>query len=211
MPELPPEAPNPSGLPPDLPPDLPSPLVRRWRPSLVWLIPLMAALIGAWIAFASYSQRGPTITVSFLTAEGLEAGQTRVRHKEVEVGKVTAIRLSPDFGQVLVTIELNRDTAGLLSEHSRFWVVRARVGANGISGLGTLLSGAFIGMDPGAPGRPSRDADVLVRLPVEVEVDRRRGGNGRREPGADPAARRIVVHLDGDGRRRRDGRDPERV
>jgi paraquat-inducible protein B len=169
MPELPPEAPNPSGLPPDLPPDLPSPLVRRWRPSLVWLIPLVAALIGAWIAFASYSQRGPTITISFLSAEGLEAGQTRVRHKEVEVGRVTAIRLSPDFGQVLVTVELDRDAAGMLSEHSRFWVVRARVGANGISGLGTLLSGAFIAMDPGAPGRPSRVFKGLEAAPLLTE------------------------------------------
>jgi paraquat-inducible protein B len=141
-------------------------VTRRWRPSLVWLIPLVVAVIGAWIAFAAYSQRGPTITITFQSAEGLEAGQTRVRHKEVEVGHVSAINLTPDFSQVQVTVELNRGAYALLSEHSRFWVVRARVGANGVSGLGTLFSGAYIAMDPGPPGPPARTFTGLETAPV---------------------------------------------
>lgn len=148
------------------PPGLAEPAVRRWRPSLVWFIPLVAAVIGAWIAFSAYSRRGPTITITFMSAEGLEAGQTRVRHKDVEVGRVAAISLTPDFGQVVVTVELDRSAAPLLSENTRFWVVRARVSANGISGLGTLFSGAYIGMDPGPRGGPATAFQGLEAPPV---------------------------------------------
>ncbi len=138
----------------------PSPLVDvpeakvqvRRRPSIVWLIPLVAAFIGIWMAVRAYAETGPTITITFLSAEGLEAGQTRVRYKDVDIGKVTAISLSRDLSRVVVKAEMKREAAGLLSENSRFWVVRARFGTAGISGLGTLLSGAYIGMDPGAPG-----------------------------------------------------------
>jgi len=125
--------------------------VRR-RPSIIWLIPLVAAFIGIWMAARAYAETGPTITITFLGAGGLEAGQTRIRHKDVEIGKVTAISLSRDLSHVVVKAEMKREAAGLLSENSRFWVVRARFGTAGISGLGTLLSGAYIGMDPGAPG-----------------------------------------------------------
>ncbi len=131
--------------------------VRR-RPSIVWLIPLVAAFIGAWLAIRAYAETGPTITITFLGAEGLEAGQTRIRHKDVDIGKVTAISLSRDLSHVVVKAEMKREAAGLLSENSRFWVVRARIGTSGISGLGTLLSGAYIGMDPGKPGETTRFA-----------------------------------------------------
>jgi paraquat-inducible protein B len=132
--------------------------VRR-RPSIVWLIPLVAAFIGIWMAVRAYAETGPTITITFLSAEGLEAGQTRIRHKDVEIGKVTAISLSRDVSHVVVKAEMKREAAGLLSENSRFWVVRARFGTAGISGLGTLLSGAYIDMDPGAPG----EATIFTR------------------------------------------------
>lgn len=151
---------------PESPPALPEPVPRRRRPSLVWLIPLVAAVIGAWMALKAYSDRGPTITITFQSAEGLEAGQTRIRHKDVEVGRVTAISLTPDFGRVLVTAELQRSAYALLSENSRFWVVRARVSTNGISGLGTLLSGAYIGMDPGPRGRMQREFKGLESAPI---------------------------------------------
>lgn len=125
--------------------------VRR-RPSIVWLIPLVAAFIGIWMAVRAYAETGPTITITFLGAEGLEAGQTRIRYKDVEIGKVSAISLSRDLSHVVVKAEMKREAARLLSENSRFWIVRARIGSGGISGLGTLLSGAYIGMDPGKPG-----------------------------------------------------------
>ncbi len=133
--------------------DLPEAKIQmRRRPSIVWLIPLVAAFIGIWMTVRAFAETGPTITITFLGAEGLEAGQTRIRYKDVEIGKVTAITLSRDLSHVVVKAEMKREAAGLLSENSRFWVVRARFGTAGISGLGTLLSGAYIGMDPGAPG-----------------------------------------------------------
>jgi len=147
-------------------PELPAPALRRRRPSLVWLIPLVAAVIGAWIALKAYSDRGPTITITFQSAEGLEAGQTRIKHKDVEVGRVTAINLSPDFSHVVVTADLKRGAYALLSENTRFWVVRARIGTNGISGLGTLVSGAYIGMDPGPRGKMARDFRGLETAPI---------------------------------------------
>lgn len=127
-------------------------VVIRRRPSLVWLLPLVAAFIGAWMAVKAYRATGPTITITFLSAEGLEAGQTRLRFKDVDIGRVTAINLSKDLSQVVVTAKLKKEAAGLLSKSTRFWVVRARIGNSGISGLGTLLSGAYIVMDPGPPG-----------------------------------------------------------
>ena len=157
---------------PDPDPDLaalPEPAVRRGRPSLVWLIPIVAAVIGAWIALKAYSEHGPTITITFQSAEGLEAGTTRIKHKDVEVGRVTAINLSPDFKQVVVTAELNNGATAMVSENTRFWVVRARVSTNGISGLGTLLSGAYIGMDPGPHGKETRSFKGLETAPVLTE------------------------------------------
>jgi paraquat-inducible protein B len=153
------------------PEDLPSPAIRRGRPSLVWLIPLVAAVIGAWMAVKAFTQRGPTITITFQSAEGLEAGQTRIRYMDVEVGKVTDLSLSPDFSKVVVTAELTQAAKPLLSENSRFWVVRASIGTNGISGLGTLVSGAYIGMDPGPHSRMSqafKGLDVAPPLPPHL-------------------------------------------
>ena len=147
--------------------DMPEPRVKtRQRLSAVWLIPLVAALIGTWLAVKAYTSRGPTITISLQSAEGLEQGHSKVKYKDVEIGKVTTIDLSDDYSRVLVTVELTKNAAGLLSEHSRFWVVRARIGTNGVSGLGTLLSGAYIAMDPGDPGTPARTFQGLEIPPT---------------------------------------------
>jgi paraquat-inducible protein B len=151
---------------PEAPKDLPEPAVRWRRPSLVWLIPLVAAAIGGWIALKAYHEHGPTITITFQTAEGLDANQTRIKYKEVEVGRVTAINLSPDFSHVVVTAELKREVDARLSENTRFWVVRARIGSNGISGLGTLVAGAYIGMDPGPHGKLQREFKGLESAPI---------------------------------------------
>ena len=89
--------------------DVPQAVARkrsRSSLSLVWAIPLVAALIGGWLAVKTYLEKGPTITVSFKTAEGLEANKTRVKYKDVEIGEVRAIRLAEDRSKVLVTIEL---------------------------------------------------------------------------------------------------------
>ncbi|EEA03115.1 Mammalian cell entry related domain protein [Burkholderia sp. H160] len=122
---------------------------KRWLPSLIWLVPLICALIGVALVARSVAEKGPVVTVTFNNAEGMEAGKTKVRYKDVEIGSVQAITLSGDLRRVIVSIQLSKEAEKFATRGTRFWVVRPRVGANGISGLGTLLSGAYIGVDIG--------------------------------------------------------------
>ncbi len=135
-----------------LPPNLPEPVIEprsRWIPSLVWVIPLIAALIGIALVVKSVSGRGPTITISFVSAEGLETGKTKLKYKDVDVGTVKEITLSKDHARVLVEVQLTKVAEDFAVKDTRFWVVRPRVAASGVTGLGTLLSGAYIGVDAG--------------------------------------------------------------
>jgi paraquat-inducible protein B len=134
--------------------------------SIVWIVPLVALLIGGWLAYKAITEKGPTITITFKSAEGLEAGKTKIKFKDVEVGQVEEIHLSPDLSQVMVTAQLTKDAKDYLSENTRFWVVRARVAGGGVSGLGTLFSGAYIGMDPGKPGKAVRSFKGLETPPI---------------------------------------------
>jgi paraquat-inducible protein B len=134
--------------------------------SIVWIVPLVAVLIGGWLVYKAVTEKGPTITITFQSAEGLEAGKTKIKFKDVEVGQVEEIRLSPDLSQVIVTVQLMKQAKDYLSENTRFWVVRARVAGSGVSGLGTLFSGAYIGMDPGKPGNPARSFKGLETPPI---------------------------------------------
>ncbi|AFL72120.1 intermembrane transport protein PqiB [Thiocystis violascens] len=145
---------------------LPEALVRRGGVSLVWLIPLLALAIGVWLAVKTLAEQGPTIHIEFKTASGLAAGQTKVKFKDVEVGQVTAVDVSADLKTVIVTAELKHVFADFLTEKTRFWVERPRVSASGISGLETLLSGAFIALDPVTDGRPRRDFTGLEEPPL---------------------------------------------
>ena len=116
--------------------------------SMVWIIPLVAAAIAGWLIYSTFAEKGPTITITFKTAEGLEAGKTKVRYKDIEVGTVSALRISDDLSKVLVTADLDKELEKHLNERTRFWVVRPRLTAAGVSGLSTLVSGAYIEMDP---------------------------------------------------------------
>jgi len=148
--------------------ELPEAMVstRRHQISIVWFVPLVALLIGGWLVYKTVSEKGPTISISFKTAEGLEAGKTKIKYKDVELGQVTEIRLTPDLSRVLVTAELVKESEEFLSANTRFWIVRARVAAGQISGLGTLFSGAYIGLDPGKPGLPGSQFVGLETPPV---------------------------------------------
>ncbi|MFX1684619.1 MlaD family protein [Paraburkholderia sp. A2RI-6] len=168
-----PQGPNPPSGGGSLPPDLPEPDIvkpRRWLPSLVWIVPLVAALIGIALVVKSVTSRGPTITISFLSAEGLEPGKTKVKYKDVDIGSVRAIKLSPNLSRVLVTVELTKDAEKFAKKDSHFWVVRARIGASGVSGLGTLLSGSYIGADPGRSEDTASDF-VGLETPPAVTID----------------------------------------
>ena len=135
--------------------------------SWIWAIPVVTALIGLWIAWDTLTRRGPLITVTFETAEGLVAGQTHVRHKDVDMGLVQTVALSKDLQKVHVTIRMNRSAEPLLTETAKFWVVKPRFFAGSISGLETLLSGAYIELLPGTPnGTPQREFLGLEDPPV---------------------------------------------
>lgn len=131
---------------------LPEPTVqpaRRFRVSLVWLVPLVAIAIGASLLVRTFFLTGPSIEIEFASADGVEAGRTDVRFKEVVVGRVQSVRLSEDRQKVLVGVKLDRSAGTIAVADTSFWVVKPRIGAGGVSGLGTLLSGAYIGVDVG--------------------------------------------------------------
>ena len=122
---------------------------RRLGVSLVWLVPVVAVLLGLSLVVRSIRQSGLEITITFQSAEGLEAGKTQVKYKNVVIGKVSKVELSQDHRFVDVIVTLHEDAESFASDGTRFWVVRPRIGAGGVSGIDTLLSGAFIGADIG--------------------------------------------------------------
>jgi paraquat-inducible protein B len=165
-----PSSPSPHSVPPGGMPHLPEPDVdkpSRWLPSLVWLIPLLAAVIGFALVARTVLDKGPTVTVSFLSGDGLEPGKTKVKYKDVDIGQVTTIKLDPDLSKVLVTIAMSKEASRFTARDTRFWVVRPKVGASGVSGLGTLLSGAYIGVDA---GKSQETTDEFAGLEVAPAV-----------------------------------------
>lgn len=137
------------GTPPDAGDALPSPVVRRRRTGtwVIWLVPILAAVVGISLVVSSWLQAGPEVTVSFESAQGLTAGKTAVKFKDVVIGKVDHIRLSGDRSHVLVKIALEKSAGGFATQGTRYWVVRPRIGLGGVSGVDTLFSGAYIGAD----------------------------------------------------------------
>jgi paraquat-inducible protein B len=154
-------------------PPLPEPHVEkahRWLPSLVWLIPLLAALIGVGLVAKSIFDQGPTVTVSFRSADGLEPGKTKVKFRDADIGLVRSISLAKDLSKVLVTIDMSKEAKRFTAVDTRFWVVRPRIGASGVSGLGTLLSGAYIGVDAGK-SEETKNEFVGLELAPQVVGD----------------------------------------
>lgn len=136
--------------------------------SIVWLVPVVALVIGGWLGYKALTTKGPTITITFETAEGLEAGKTRIKYKDVEMGQVDSVVLSEDLSHVILTASLVKGAERHLSDKTRFWVVRARVAAGEVSGLGTLFAGAYIGMEP-KQGKPAITFKGLEVPPVITE------------------------------------------
>ena len=147
--------------------DIPEAVVKpRKGISIVWIIPIVAALIGAWVAYKTVSEVGPTIFISFEDAEGLVAGKTKIKYKDVDVGLVTGVDLEDDLKHVLVTVQMNKGARAYLTEKTRFWVVKARISAGTVSGLGTLLGGAYIAIDPVNGGKFVKDYVGLEAVPI---------------------------------------------
>lgn len=156
---------------------LPMPNVSR-KPkrnlAWVWLIPILSALIGVSLVYHAWSQKGPTITISFKSAAGLEVGKTQIKYRDVVVGLVKDIRLSDQRDKVIVDAELSKDAQGLAHTGTKFWVVKPRVGAGGISGLSTLISGSYIEADTDNPVNQKVNQREFVGLetPPPIQSDR---------------------------------------
>ena len=139
---------------------------KHTRLSPVWIIPVLAAALGVWVAVTRIMSEGPKITIVFQSAEGLEAGKTKISYRGVDVGTITAIRLSRDHQRVIATAQMTPKTEEFLAEDTRFWVVRPRISGASVTGLGTLISGAYIGMEIGSSKEPKRDFVALQTPPV---------------------------------------------
>lgn len=147
----------------------PPPTVRqppRWQFSLIWLVPLIAALVGLSLVVRAVLQAGPEIHIQFKSADGLEPGKTEVRYKDVVIGKVRQIDLTEDYSGVVVTVDLRKEASGLAVDDTRFWIVKPRIDLGGVSGLGTLLSGAYIGVDIGKSETERREFSGLENPPA---------------------------------------------
>jgi len=134
-------------------------------PSLVWIVPIVAAAAAGWLWYRTIQEQGPLITISFHTADGLESGKTKVKLKYVEAGLVESISIAPDLSHVSVVVRMEKEVQQHLNEQTRFWVVRPRFGVQGISGLGTIVSGAYIEMEPGG-GPPTSTFEGLETPPI---------------------------------------------
>lgn len=154
---------------PELPPvdDLPEALpVSKPSIQLVWIIPLLAAVLGGWLAVKTVLETGPTITLTFLTAEGLEAGKTKVRFKDVDIGEVKTIAIAPDRSKIILTAQFTKEAESFLVKDTRFWVVRPRFSGGQVSGVGTLLSGSYIALDVGTSDQRERHYTGLEVAPI---------------------------------------------
>jgi paraquat-inducible protein B len=149
--------------------DLPQATVvpkRGTRISVVWIIPILAAVVAIGIAIQRVMSEGPSITIVFKAAEGLEAGKTFVKYKDVNIGQVTAVKLSSDHSKVEVTAKIDKSAADLMVADAKFWVVEPRVTLSGVSGLGTLLSGNYIGFEVGRSDKVQRKFTGLEVAPI---------------------------------------------
>ena len=150
-------------------------IVRRRRFPLVWLIPIAASLIGIAMLVQSWRSSGPRVYIEFDNAQGLTAGKTHVSYKDVVVGTVSAVSLSKDRSGVVATVDFAQDARDLLKDDTRFWIVRPQIGAAGISGIETLLSGVYIALDPGSTGETQTHYKAMSDAPMVT-----RGSAGKR-------------------------------
>lgn len=136
----------------------------RW---MIWLLPLIAFVIGILMILQNWISSGPEITISFQTAAGLEAGKTEIKYKDIRVGVIKSIQLSDDGQHIIATVTLNQNAKNLATQGTRFWVVRPRLKIGGITGIDTLLSGVYIAADQ---GNSTQEKKQFVGLESPPEV-----------------------------------------
>jgi paraquat-inducible protein B len=138
----------------------------RFRVPVIWLVPIIAAVLGLWLVIYTYMTEGPEITIALNTAAGIEPGKTKIKALNVELGIVESLELTQDMKGVIVKAKLERFAVPLLRDDTQFWVVRPRVGPGGISGLGTLLSGSYIRLAAGTGNAGRREFVGLDNPPA---------------------------------------------
>jgi paraquat-inducible protein B len=144
---------------------------RSRRISVIWVIPLVAVAIGGWLAWDTWSKQGPTIRISFDTGEGLQAGQSQLKYRDIVFGTVKSLELAPDHTHVVVTVATTHQAKPLLTDQTIFWVVKPRIFAGNVSGLETLLSGSYIGMMPGQAGGKAQQKFVGQEDPPILQAN----------------------------------------
>lgn len=138
--------------------------ITQWSP--IWIVPVVAVLIGGWMLYHTYKNQGATLTLLSSTAEGLVPGKTAIKSRSVDVGKVVSVELSQDLKQVVIKARMNPGTDVLLNDESQLWVVKPSVGRGGITGLNTLLSGAYIELQPGKGATNKFNFELLESPPI---------------------------------------------
>lgn len=167
---------NPGPAPSPVPVTPPTPVTRKWHgPSLVWLVPIVALAVGVALLIRAVLSTGPQVTIDFHSANGLRPGKTEVRYKEVVVGRVEAVTLSEKRDHVQATVRLDRSVSNIAVDDTRFWVVRPRIDTAGVSGIETLFSGAYIGVDAGESTKQRRHFTGLENPPFVLRGEPGRG------------------------------------
>ncbi|MFP4167937.1 MAG: intermembrane transport protein PqiB [Desulfonatronovibrionaceae bacterium] len=146
--------------------------LRPLRFNAIWLVPLLALIVAGWMVYDNWAEMGEKIVLVADNAEGIESGKTKVKVHNVDVGEVTDVSLSEDFKQALITVQMKKGTDKMLRSDSKFWVVKPRVGIKGVSGLGTMFSGAYIEMEPGRSGKMSTQFKMMPQPPLSTTEDK---------------------------------------
>ncbi|MEZ7907072.1 MAG: MlaD family protein [Pseudomonadales bacterium] len=143
---------------------------QRAGPSIIWIIPLITIIVGIWLVARTVVDQLPTATITFRTAQGIEAGKTRIKYKSVDIGVVEEIKFADDFDHVILKATFNQGMEDFLRRNTRFWVVKPQLSLRGVSGLGTLISGSYIEIDPG-PGSSQSHFVGLEKMPLITRDD----------------------------------------
>ena len=138
--------------------------LKSWSP--VWVIPIVTLLLGAWVLFYHFSNQGPEVTLITYNAEGIEAGKTKIKSRSVDIGVVESVTLDDNFSRVIIKARLNNEMKELLRTDSAFWIVKPTIGRDGVTGLGTLLSGAYIELQPGLAAKEHFEFTLLDTPPL---------------------------------------------
>lgn len=134
--------------------------------SAIWIVPIVAFAIALWMLFQFINNKGPEITIIMPTAEGISIGKTEIKLLNVKVGIVTDITLSENYDYIQIKAQINKDTERMLNDQTQFWVVKPRIGSAGVSGLETILSGAYIQIQPGESTTSKLNFTALELPPV---------------------------------------------